>query len=99
MADTHSHVLKRKLFYYDSSDSDNGDKFDSDDSVKDKDYVESESSSSSSQDSSDQVRKEKCGLSPFSRIFCGLSLKKNVLIVLCYRNKVSMFMIFQNTLI
>lgn len=57
MAEPREHGLKRKLFYYDSSDSDIRDVFDSDDSVKDQDYVESESSSNSSQNSSDQLRK------------------------------------------
>lgn len=64
MAEPRAHAIKRKLFYYDSSDREDSDVMDSDDSVKDKEYVESESSDNLSQDSSDEVRKEKCGLSP-----------------------------------
>lgn len=72
MAEPRAHAIKRKLFYYDSSDREDSDVMDSDDSVKDKEYVESESSDNLSQDSSDEVRKEKCGLSPLWHNICGL---------------------------
>ncbi|CAH1984379.1 unnamed protein product [Acanthoscelides obtectus] len=49
-----AHEVKSKRYYYDSSDSESGDVMDSDDSIKDKDYVESETSSDSSEVSTDE---------------------------------------------
>lgn len=45
MAEQGALEVKRKLFYYDVSDSENGDIMDSNDRVKDNGYVESENTS------------------------------------------------------
>lgn len=55
MADPSNRGTKRKLFFYDSSDDEKIPDFDSDDSVKDKDYCESDSETISSTESSEEV--------------------------------------------
>ena len=69
MASTRDRAVKRRIYVSHNSNDENENIFDSDDSVKDKDYVESDCDSDSSMDTSDEVSKIYVWLIPlFSKL-------------------------------